>query len=386
MQPAIAVIVAVLLLFHTVSGLSFICGTDSKEREPLDVILALDYSGSMLGDQAALRKAAKDFIDMLEPGIDQVGLVLWSNTILAKLGLSQDYAATKQTIDDTPIGGQTYFDMALANSIDLLDAGRREMGTPTILFFSDGSSGQYTPSSNPASQTAKCKTKGYTIYPVGLGTNVALDDLKDMADATGGTLMHGTADELDDLFTSIHSSMLASVLLPMFCISIWTFLILLLLLLLLLLCLSCCICLIPILLSSLLLGGAGATYLAGMTSRFPPGYDLDGMAAALPFASPVPEKKKSIGSVYIIPGVGGGRPVPVDWGVGDKAPPSAPRNDYKRKQVVAASVQTAGTGVMTILAWIKFILWDNTVGRLNGSYAARMEEYKQKKQAEQLRQ
>ena len=154
-----------------------------NEQIPIDVILAIDASGSMSTNDPtnARLAAAKDFIDMLDPSRDQVGLVAWDNSIIFSQGLTDDFADVKTQIDTIVPDSGTNLNAGLDESIGLLDDSTRE-SVKVIIFLSDGE-GTYTPcgSSGPVDDAADA---GYKVYTIGL--NTATTQLEDIASCTGG--------------------------------------------------------------------------------------------------------------------------------------------------------------------------------------------------------
>ncbi|MEW6603212.1 MAG: post-COAP-1 domain-containing protein [Thermoproteota archaeon] len=180
-------------------------GGTLTETVPIDVVFAIDSSGSMIvSDPSNLRlSAAKSFVDKLDSSRDQGGVVSWNSVIDFTFGLTDDFAALKSQIDTVGAFGGTDLNLGLNSAIAILDANTRaESSTEVIIFLTDGQ-GIYTPagSGGPAANAA---SKGYQIYAIGLGSGVAFGPLNDMAAATGGQVFNApTAENLDAIFNTI---------------------------------------------------------------------------------------------------------------------------------------------------------------------------------------
>jgi Ca-activated chloride channel family protein len=187
-------------------------GGTSTTIVPMDVVFALDSSGSMINNDPTNERlaAAKSFVDKMDLSQDYGGVVSWDDNIDFTFGLSQDETALKTKIDAVDSFGGTNLNQGLNTSIAMLDATpRTPPWTRVIIFLTDGQ-GAYTPSGNPGSPADDAASKGYTIYSIGLGTaNMA--PLVDMAAATGGQAYNSPTpanlnDIFDDIFTEIVTS------------------------------------------------------------------------------------------------------------------------------------------------------------------------------------
>lgn len=103
--------------------------------QPLDVILALDMSGSLSSDRlAALRSAGGALLDALEPA-DRAALVTFSQEIHQAQPLTHDVAALRGALDrETPAGPTVLVD-AMYAAIGIAEPGERRS---LLIVFSDG--------------------------------------------------------------------------------------------------------------------------------------------------------------------------------------------------------------------------------------------------------
>ena len=191
---------------------------------PIDVVFAIDSSGSMKDSDPGVVKreeAVNKFIDeYLDSVKDRAVIVSWDDDIDftcpckedKKWGsckppkfaiLTNDFEAVKKCMEEVDDEGYTNFDVALNASIKLLDDNLpppRELPTNRIIvFLTDGCTDVYHHST-----AVEAANKGYKIYPVGLGREICKEKLLDMNTTTGGKYKYAeTADDLIPVFREI---------------------------------------------------------------------------------------------------------------------------------------------------------------------------------------
>jgi len=173
-------------------------------RVPVDVMLAIDSSGSMkTNDPRRLRIAtAESFVEQLDPQRDQAGVVSWDNDIDFVQPLTGDLALVEQRIERVDASGATNLNVGLSAAIDEFLRGRPGVKR-VIIFLTDGD-GTYTFSGQPGSPAALARGKGITIYAIGLGSAPSRKKLEDMASATGGRFyIAPTAEDLRQIYEEI---------------------------------------------------------------------------------------------------------------------------------------------------------------------------------------
>ena len=187
-------------------------GGPTSESIPVDVVFAIDSSGSMgpgtwgIGnDPSNLRlTASKSFLDKLDSASDSAGLVAWDFTINDAFGLTHDFPLLKTHIDGVDAVGGTDLDVGLNGAITMLDANPRVgESTEIIIFLTDGD-GNYD-----HNRAVEAQVKGYVVYTIlletsgGGVTNPA--NLQDMATTTGGKFYSApTAENLQEIFDEIY--------------------------------------------------------------------------------------------------------------------------------------------------------------------------------------
>mmetsp|Transcript_59131 Transcript_59131/g.170900 ORF Transcript_59131/g.170900 Transcript_59131/m.170900 type:complete len:423 (-) Transcript_59131:51-1319(-) len=189
-------------------------GVETSRGVPIDVVFALDSSGSMLdNDPNGIRKTASmNILDTLDPAVDRAALVDWDSNIDQSTGaLISDFGIVESQIaqvdsfaSDDGTGRGTNLNVGLAEPIRLLDTVART-SAKTIIFLTDGGmeGDAYTDcvSGGPA---AEASSKNYRIFAIGLSEDVSEIPLKDMADCTGGIYRCAeNADDLIDLFDEL---------------------------------------------------------------------------------------------------------------------------------------------------------------------------------------
>ena len=144
---------------------------DTLFPQPLDLIIAIDISGSMEGFPLMAAKIAAVYISgNLAPGPEQSGLVAFNaNAVLLK-GLSHAHHEIPPLIDPLYAWGST----ALGDAINLaqaeLTSPRHEgLNLPVILLLTDGSA---TAGADPYEAAQDAKASGIIIYAVGFGPNI----------------------------------------------------------------------------------------------------------------------------------------------------------------------------------------------------------------------
>jgi hypothetical protein len=175
----------------TVKGVS----KDLTTTEPVDAVLVIDRSESMAQSARleAAKIAAKNFIALLNPETDRVGLVSFAATATVDQSLTFNQQDVTSKIDGLNAGGLT----AIEDSIHLANAVLASQGRVRAahleLILSDGLTNIGSSSSKEAE---KAREAGIEIYTIGIN---AVDDtlLKNIATATGGR--YYSAANLDNL-------------------------------------------------------------------------------------------------------------------------------------------------------------------------------------------
>ncbi len=156
----------------------------AAENIPLELIAAIDVSGSMSEAMPDVKEAATAFLAGLRP-TDQVTVLGFNDNIFTLARRSTDQAARARAIARLAAWGGTALYDVIVQAVDLLG---RQTGRRSIVLFSDGDD----QSSRAPLDTAIARTEGSdaTIYAIGQGRAVHSGDLQKLmrrlADVSGG--------------------------------------------------------------------------------------------------------------------------------------------------------------------------------------------------------
>jgi len=209
----IAFIAAVVALARPQSS----SGGQNVKTEGIDIVMALDISGSMLAEDLktnrieAAKRVAQDFIEG-RPN-DRIGLVIFSGESFTQCPLTTDHAVLKNLfsgIQSGMIADGTAIGEGLATSVSRIKDSKTK--SKVIILLTDGVNNMGEISPQTAGEIAK--TFGIRVYTIGVGTSqgyapypfktpfgiqyqnipVDLDEplLKQIAEETGGKYFRAT--------------------------------------------------------------------------------------------------------------------------------------------------------------------------------------------------
>jgi Ca-activated chloride channel family protein len=174
----------------------------TAEGAPLEMVVALDVSGSMTDAMVQLRNAVTRFLNQLGPD-DQVSLVAFNDAMftLARRETSRE-ARARAVSRLAPWGGTALYDVII-RSFDLLS---RQPGRRVLVVFSDGDDVASHATLENVEQAVRASDA--TLFMVGLGRGARLVPLKQgierLADLSGGrALFVERTDRLDEPFAEI---------------------------------------------------------------------------------------------------------------------------------------------------------------------------------------
>lgn len=154
---------------------------------PVSLVLALDASGSMKKDAAAVQQAARTFVGLVRPE-DQLALYTFAD----KVAVAHDFARHRPwsytAIDEYVAKGGTALYDALYDA--LLRLGR-QTGRRAVLVVTDGRD-EDNPGTGPGSARTiddvlrQVKEKEAAVFAIGIGPNVDRDVLDRLARESGG--------------------------------------------------------------------------------------------------------------------------------------------------------------------------------------------------------
>ena len=152
---------------------------------PLNVVLALDISGSMLGEPLAeLKSAGRAVVDGLARD-DRAGLITFSHMVHVRQPLTTDRDALRKSLDSSWSGGETALVDAAHAAMVL---GESDVGRALVILFSDGV--DTTSWLAPASVIRSARRTDAVVYAVsGAVDGAAPKFLEELCETTGGRLL-----------------------------------------------------------------------------------------------------------------------------------------------------------------------------------------------------
>ena len=176
----------------------------ASEDIPLELVSAIDISGSMAAAMPTLKKAVKDFLSEI-PSRNQVTLLGFNDSIFALTRKSTSVADRTKAVDRLASWGATALYDALVQGVDMLG---RQVGRKAIVVFSDGEDQGSHVTLDDVQR--RLESSYVTLYMIGEGRGTSVERLKDimrqLSTLTGGRAfatdsideLHGAFDELLD--------------------------------------------------------------------------------------------------------------------------------------------------------------------------------------------
>ena len=155
-----------------------------SEDAPLDLVLAVDISGSMEHALGEVKASVKQLLSKLRPG-DAATLVGFNDTIFVVAEREKDRKAREDAVELlTSWGGTALYD-ATVRTLDLVS---REWGRKGVVIFSDGDD-RHSLTPREAAM-ARVQTSDAMLYTVGFGAGATApalrNSLENYARSTGG--------------------------------------------------------------------------------------------------------------------------------------------------------------------------------------------------------
>ena len=171
----------------------------AAERVPLNVVLALDMSGSVTGERLThLRVAAKLVVDALLPG-EKVGLILFNAGVGVQTALTTDFTLVRRALDAPSNGGDTALVDASYAAMTLSES---DSGRALAIVFSDGADTASFLSG--ASVVTTARRSDAVVYAASAGGAGRSTFLRDLCETTGGRLLNvRSTSGLGEAFVSI---------------------------------------------------------------------------------------------------------------------------------------------------------------------------------------
>jgi VWFA-related protein len=171
-----------------------------SEEAPLEIVVAVDISGSMEPVSAQLKQALKVFLAAFKPS-DRVTLVAFNHQVYVLQRQSLDRAALAASVDGLiPAGGTALYDATLA-ALNLLGSGVQRRA---VLVFTDGDDQGSLTTIEPLEQ--RLRASDAVAYFVTLTTTASESGrrtIKALADVSGGRAL--AIDRINQLGAALES-------------------------------------------------------------------------------------------------------------------------------------------------------------------------------------
>ena len=173
-----------------------------SEDAPLDLVLAIDISGSMESALSDVKLAVKQLLGKLRPG-DAATLIGFNDTPFIVAEREKDPQTREAAVDLLASWGGTALYDATVRALDLVG---RDWGRKGVVLFSDGDDRNSLTRRETA--MAKVQASDAMLYTVGFGMGSSLpalrSSLEEYARSTGGRpFFPHKSDELDQVFDEI---------------------------------------------------------------------------------------------------------------------------------------------------------------------------------------
>jgi Ca-activated chloride channel family protein len=167
---------------------------------PLELMSAVDISGSMTPAMPKLKRAVKEFLGAV-PSRDEVTLLGFNDSVFALTRRTTNPAERMRAVDRLAPWGATALYDVIARSVDMLG---RQTGRKAIVVFSDGEDQGSHVALDDVER--RLQASDVTLYMIGQGRGVSHEGLRKvmerLAAPTGGRVF--TTDSVDQLQGAFH--------------------------------------------------------------------------------------------------------------------------------------------------------------------------------------
>jgi Ca-activated chloride channel homolog len=154
------------------------------QQIPVNVVLALDTSGSVSGERLeALRAASRAVTEQLAPG-DKAALVAFSSVLAVRAGLATDAERVRAALDEPPLSGDTALFDATYAALVLAES---DVGRALLIVLSDGA--DTASFLTPESVLETARRTDVVVYGVSVEAPGSTSFLRDLCDQTGGRVV-----------------------------------------------------------------------------------------------------------------------------------------------------------------------------------------------------
>jgi Ca-activated chloride channel homolog len=170
----------------------------ASEDVPLELVVAIDISGSMAPSMPKLKNAVKEFLGDV-PGQDQVTLLGFNDSIFTLTRKTTDPAERVKAVDRLAPWGSTALYDVLLRGVEMLG---RQTGRKALVVFTDGEDQGSHATINDVER--RLQLSDVTLYMIGQGRGVTMEPLRRILERlsvpTGGRALF--SDSIDELHTA----------------------------------------------------------------------------------------------------------------------------------------------------------------------------------------
>jgi VWFA-related protein len=173
----------------------------AAEEAPLEIVVAVDFSGSMKDAMPTVKEALKKFLRSLRP-TDRVTLLGFNDSVFTLSPATADLAARLKAVDRLrPWGGTALYDVIVRAVGEL----GKQSGRRAMVVFTDG---EDLHSKAPLASTERLlESSDALVYAIGQGRAPSVQELKKilerLAEKSGGRAFFEDLDGLDGVFRDI---------------------------------------------------------------------------------------------------------------------------------------------------------------------------------------
>jgi predicted ribosomally synthesized peptide with SipW-like signal peptide len=178
-------------------------GEEGEDGQEVDVVLALDKSGSMSPPQAKFDNAISGGVNLVNAlgSNDQVGLVSFGGTATLDVGLTTNHNSVTGAINGLTEGGGTPMDEAVQMARDELINNGRSGARKIMIVLGDGNA-------DADAEATDAKDDGIEIFTIAYGTDADTGELQSMASDPSSNpeseyFFTADTDSIESLFQSL---------------------------------------------------------------------------------------------------------------------------------------------------------------------------------------
>ncbi|MBQ3061031.1 MAG: VWA domain-containing protein [Lachnospiraceae bacterium] len=173
--------------------------------EKAKIYLACDISGSMDGNEQALKDSVTKFVESMTSK-EEVSILGFASEVRFDSGFMDREGNFQEYIDQLNPGGGTNIGAAAYASIDAFADAKDSFNV--IVLMTDGQDGSFSGESSLVELRRRCEENNVILFTIGLGTSVNVEYLKSIAEYGNGSYMQSNdAASLEALYEFIHRQM-----------------------------------------------------------------------------------------------------------------------------------------------------------------------------------